>query len=48
MDNYKKMYYKLFNAMTETIESLQKVQQEVEEIYISAEIKAAKEEDVSD
>jgi len=35
--DYKAMYLKLFNAMSETIESLQKYQQEVEELYLSME-----------
>ena len=38
MTRYKEMYFKLFNAMTETIEILQRAQIEVEELYISQDI----------
>ena len=34
MQNYKKMYYELFNKITYVIEELKVVQQETEEIYI--------------
>lgn len=34
MANYKKMYYTLFNALTDVIAILQKAQEESEEIYI--------------
>ncbi len=34
MPNYEKLYHKLFNEITETIENLQKVQQDVEEMYL--------------
>lgn len=37
MTNYKLMYLKLFNAVTDTISELQKVQSECEEMYISSE-----------
>ena len=36
MEDYKKMYYELFNKITDTIESLKKIQQESEENYISS------------
>ena len=36
MPDYAKMYYTLFNAMTKSIEILQRAQQDAEEIYISA------------
>lgn len=37
MSNYRAMYYKLFNAMTDAIQILQQAQQAAEEIYISSE-----------
>ena len=37
MVDYKSMYLKLFNEVTDTIERLQKIQQECEEIYIKSE-----------
>ena len=37
MADYKAMYLKLFNEVTDTIERLQKIQQECEEIYIKSE-----------
>ena len=36
MDTYKKMYLKLFNEITDTIEHLKKLQAECEEMYILA------------
>ena len=36
MSDYKKMYYELFNKITDVIESLTKIQQETEEIFISS------------
>ncbi len=36
MEDYKKMYYELFNKITDVIETFKKVQQEAEEIYLSA------------
>ncbi len=36
MEDYKKMYYELFNKITDAIENLKKIQQEAEEIYLSA------------
>ena len=36
MEDYKKMYYELFNKITDTIESLKKIQQEVEETFITS------------
>ena len=38
MEDYKKMYYELFNKITDTIESLKKIQQEAEEIFISSNV----------
>lgn len=43
MENYKEMYYKLFNKITDVIGELQNIQKETEEIFItgeSAEIKS--------
>ena len=37
MADYKKMYFKLFNEITDVIERLQKVQLECEKIYIETE-----------
>ncbi len=37
MADYKSMYYKLFNEVTDTIERLQKIQQECEQIFIDSE-----------
>lgn len=34
MPNYEKLYHKLFNEITETIEKLQKIQQDAEEMYL--------------
>ncbi len=34
MPDYKKLYHKLFNDITETIEKLQKAQQDAEEMYL--------------
>lgn len=34
MADYKKMYYTLFNVLTDTIEQLKKAQEECEEIYM--------------
>lgn len=39
MPDYRAMYYKLFNAITDTIQVLQQAQQTAEEIYISFEEK---------
>ena len=36
MSDYKKMYYELFNKITDVIESLTKIQMETEEIFISS------------
>ena len=36
MEDYKKLYYELFNKITDIIEELEKIQQEAEERYISA------------
>ena len=36
MNIYKKMYYELFNEVTDVIEKLQKAQQKCEELYISS------------
>lgn len=35
MTNYKEMYFLLFNKITDTIESLQEIQQQAEEMYIA-------------
>ena len=37
MEDYKKLYYELFNKITDIIEELKKIQQDTEERYISAE-----------
>ena len=37
MENYKEMYLKLFNFITDEIERLKEIQKQVEEIYISEE-----------
>jgi len=37
MNIYKKMYFELFNEVTDTIEKLKKIQQKCEELYISCE-----------
>ncbi len=42
MTDYKEMYTLLFNKITETIENLQDVQKEVEELYLSQEDKTQK------
>jgi hypothetical protein len=34
MPNYKKLYFKLFNEITDTIEKLKKVQECTEEMYL--------------
>ena len=34
MSDYKKMYYKMFNKITDIIEELKELQLETEEIYI--------------
>jgi len=34
---YKKLYYHAFNRYTELLEQVQKVQQELEEMYLQAE-----------
>ena len=34
MTDYKTMYYKLFNAITDAVDILQQAQTDVEEIYI--------------
>ena len=35
MDDYKEMYYRLFNKMSELIEEIKAVQQETEEMFLS-------------
>ncbi len=37
MMDYKEMYLLLFNKITETIECLEKIQQQAEEMYIAKE-----------
>ena len=34
MADYEKMYYELFNGITDTIEKLKELQQNAEELYI--------------
>ena len=34
MPDYEKLYYKLFNEITETIDKLKKVQEDAEEMYL--------------
>ena len=36
MEDYKKLYYELFNKITDIIEELEKIQQDAEERFISA------------
>ncbi len=36
MEDYKKMYYELFNKLTDIIENLKTIQLEAEERFISA------------
>ena len=36
MEDYKKMYFELFNKITDTIENLKKIQQEAEETFITS------------
>lgn len=38
MDNYKDMYYKLFNKITDIIEELKEVQCQMEEEYMDEEM----------
>lgn len=38
MTDYKKLYYQLFNKVTEIIEQLKEVQVEMEEMYIESDI----------
>lgn len=35
MEDYSKMYYRLYNKITDVIKELQNLQQEAEEMYIS-------------
>lgn len=35
MDEYKKMYYRLFNAVSDVIDTLKTVQTETEELFVS-------------
>lgn len=44
MNEYKELYYKLFNRITDVITELQELQQEAEEAYISKEELPAKNE----
>ena len=37
MNDYKEMYFELFNKITDIIESLKTIQQEMEEMYIENE-----------
>ena len=36
MNEYKEMYYKLFNEVSKVIEQLQEIQQKTEEMYMNA------------
>ena len=36
MTDYKDMYYKLFNQLTDVIEQLKEIQKKAEEMYINA------------
>lgn len=36
MNEYKEMYYKLFNEVSKVIEQLQEIQRKTEEIYMNA------------
>ena len=38
MEDYKKLYFELFNKITDTIENLKKIQREAEEIFISSNV----------
>lgn len=42
--NYKEMYIKLFNSVTDIIESLKKIQEETEKMYIESEENAVERE----
>ena len=37
MADYKKMYFELFNKITDVIEDLQEIQQKTEEMYMNSE-----------
>ena len=39
MENYKKMYFELFNKITDIIENLKQIQMEAEETFITSEEK---------
>ena len=45
MSNYKAMYYKLFNDITDAIRILQQAQKDTEEIYIQAAGEISEEDD---
>lgn len=47
-DYHQAMYYKLFNAVTDAIDILQKAQLDTEEIYISTEENAEEHKDNGD
>ena len=36
MEDYKKLYFELFNKITDTIENLKKIQLEAEETFITS------------
>lgn len=42
MPDYKKMYFELFNEISDVIESLQKIQKKAEEIYVQDGIETEK------
>ena len=44
MAEYKEMYFKLFNDITDTIEKLQQMQKDAEELFINQENNDAEEE----
>lgn len=48
MPDYRAMYHKLFNAITDAINLLQQVQQDTEEIYISTEKTVQEQQDDGD
>lgn len=43
MPDYKKMYFELFNGITETIENLKKLQIDAEEKFMNCEDKSSEE-----
>ena len=43
MNEYKEMYYKLFNEVSKVIEQLQEIQQKTEEMYMNADSEESEE-----